>query len=129
MYINLIYLLSTEQQKFVKYNNRFLEKYKYIVAEDDNILNFKISGYGTLVLYNIMKGYYESKPLTAEQIITSVSPKFGSRNAVLNLIKKSEKKGIISRITSKKDKREKVIIPSKGLIESHKKMLGFILNS
>lgn len=118
-----------EQQKFVKYNNRFLEKYKYIVAEDDNILNFKISGYGTLVLYNIMKGYYESKPLTAEQIITSVSPKFGSRNAVLNLIKKSEKKGIISRITSKQDKREKVIIPSKGLIESHKKMLGFILNS
>jgi hypothetical protein len=118
-----------EQQKFVKYNNRFLEKYKYIVAEDDNILNFKISGYGTLVLYNIMKGYYESKPLTAEQIITSIDPKFGSRNAVLNLIKKLEKKGIISRITSKQDKREKVIIPSKGLIESHKKMLGFILNS
>ena len=84
---------------------------------------------GTLVLYNIMKGYYESKPLTAEQIITSIDPKFGSRNAVLNLIKKSEKKGIISRITSKQDKREKVIIPSKGLIESHKKMLGFILNS
>ena len=40
----------------------------------------------------------------------------------------SEKKGIISRVVSKKDKREKVIIPSKSLIESHKKMLNFILS-
>jgi hypothetical protein len=116
-----------EQQKFVKYNNRFLENYKYIVAEDINILNFKTSGYGTLVLYNIMKGHYDNKPLTAEQIITNINPKFGSRNAVLNLIKKSEKKGIISRVISKEDKREKVIIPSKSLIDSHKKMLNFIL--
>jgi hypothetical protein len=117
-----------EQQKFVIYNNRFLENYKYIVAEDINILNFKTSGYGTLVLYNIMKGYYDNKPLTAEQIITGIDAKFGSRNAVLNLIKKSEKLGIITRVISKQDKREKVIIPSKSLVESHKKMLNFILS-
>jgi hypothetical protein len=117
-----------EEQKIVKYNNRFLDKYKNIVATDANILNFKVSGYGTLVLYNIMKGYYENKPLTAEQIITGIDPKFGSRNAVLNLIKKSEKAGIITRVTSKQDKREKVIIPSKSLVESHKKMLNFILS-
>jgi hypothetical protein len=117
-----------EQQKIAKFNNKFLDQYNNIVAIDNNILTFKVSGYGTLVLYNIMKGYYDNQPLTAEQIITGIDPKFGSRNAVLNLIKKSEKDGIITRVVSKKDKREKVIIPSKGLIESHKKMLNFILS-
>ncbi len=117
-----------EQQKIAKFNNKFLDQYNNIVAIDNNILTFKVSGYGTLVLYNIMKGYYDNQPLTAEQIITGIDPKFGSRNAVLNLIKKSEKDGIITRVISKKDKREKVIIPSKSLIESHKKMLNFILS-
>jgi hypothetical protein len=117
-----------EQQKIAKFNNKFLDQYNNIVAIDNNILTFKVSGYGTLVLYNIMKGYYDNQPLTAEQIITGIDPKFGSRNAVLNLIKKSEKDGIITRVVSKKDKREKVIIPSKGLIESHKKMLNFMLS-
>ena len=114
-----------DSQKIAKYNNKFLDQYNNI---DTNILNFKVSGYGTLVLYNIMKGYYDNKPLTAEQIITGIDSKFGSRNAVLNLIKKSEKAGIISRVISKQDKREKVIIPSKSLIESHKKMLNSILS-
>jgi hypothetical protein len=112
-------------KKIAKYNNKFLDQYNNI---DTNILNFKVSGYGSLVLYNIMKGYYDNKPLTAEQIITGIDPKFGSRNAVLNLIKKSEKAGIISRVISKQDKREKVIIPSKSLVDSHKKMLSFILS-
>jgi len=117
-----------DQQKIAKYNNKFLDQYNNIVAIDNNILNFKVSGYGTLVLYNIMKGYYNNQPLTAEQIINAIDSKFGSRNAVLNLIKKSEKMGIISRTISKKDRREKVIIPNKSLIESHKKMLNFILS-
>ena len=117
-----------EQQKIVKFNNKFLDQYKNFVAVDTNILNFKVSGYGTLVLYNIMKGYYENKPFTAEQIITAIDPKFGSRNAILNLIKKSEKAGIINRVVSKQDKREKVITPSKSLVDSHKKMLSFILS-
>ena len=125
IYIQIIYLISMDSQKIAKYNNKFLDQYNNI---DTNILNFKVSGYGTLVLYNIMKGYYDNKPLTAEQIITGIDPKFGSRNAVLNLIKKSEKAGIISRVISKQDKREKVIIPSKSLIESHKKMLNSILS-
>lgn len=125
IYIQIIYWISMDSQKIAKYNNKFLDQYNNI---DTNILNFKVSGYGTLVLYNIMKGYYDNKPLTAEQIITGIDPKFGSRNAVLNLIKKSEKAGIISRVISKQDKREKVIIPSKSLVESHKKMLNSILS-
>ena len=125
IYIQIIYWICMDSQKIAKYNNKFLDQYNKI---DTNILNFKVSGYGTLVLYNIMRGYYENKPLTAEQIITGIDPKFGSRNAVLNLIKKSEKAGIISRVISKQDKREKVIIPSKSLVESHKKMLNFILS-
>lgn len=125
IYIQIIYWISMDSQKIAKYNNKFLDQYNNI---DTNILNFKVSGYGTLVLYNIMKGYYDNKPLTAEQIITGIDPKFGSRNAVLNLIKKSEKAGIINRVISKQDKREKVIIPSKSLIESHKKMLNSILS-
>ncbi len=39
---------------------------------DDNILSFRFSAYGTLILFNIMNSYYNNKPITSEEIAKSV---------------------------------------------------------
>jgi DNA-binding MarR family transcriptional regulator len=98
------------------------------MAYDDNILSFRFSAYGTLVLFNIMDGYYNNKPITSEEISNGIDYKFGSRNSILNLIKKAEKNKLITRTTSKSDQRQKYIVPTKALINSHEKMISFILN-
>ena len=98
------------------------------MAHDDNIMSFRFSAYGTLVLFNIMNSYYTNKQITAEAISNSIDYKFGSRNSIINLIKNAEKIKLITRVVSKKDKRQKYIIPTKTLIDSHEKMTSFILN-
>ena len=98
------------------------------MAYDDNILSFRFSAYGTLILFNIMNSYYNNKPITSEEIANSIDYKFGSRNSILNLIKTAEKNKLIIRAVSKSDQRQKYIIPTKALIHSHEKMIGFILN-
>jgi DNA-binding MarR family transcriptional regulator len=110
------------------YTARLLDGYNTIMAYDDNILSFRFSAYGTLVLFNIMNSYYNNKSITSEDISNNIDHKFGSRNSILNLIKKAEKNKLITRVTSKSDKRQKYITPTKTLINSHEKMIGFILN-
>ncbi|MEY4389810.1 MAG: hypothetical protein RLZZ167_450, partial [Pseudomonadota bacterium] len=110
------------------YTSRLLEGYNSIMAYDDNILSFRFSAYGTLILFNIMNSYYDNKPITSEEIANVIDYKFGSRNSILNLIKKAEKNKLITRVMSKSDQRQKYIIPTKALINSHEKMISFILN-
>ena len=116
------------QKKIASYTSRKLEGYNSIMAYDDNILSFRFSAYGTLILFNIMDSYYNNKPVTAEDISNGIDYKFGSRNSILNLIKKAEKNKLITRTTAKLDKRQKYITPTKTLINSHEKMIGIILN-
>ncbi len=116
------------QKNISNYTSRLLEGYNSIVAYDENILSFRFSAYGTLVLFNIMNCYYNNKNITSEEISHNIGYKFGSRNSILNLIKKAEKNKLITRITSQSDKRQKYINPTITLINSHEKMIGFILN-
>jgi len=116
------------QKKIATYTARLLKGYNSIMAHDDNIMSFRFSAYGTLVLFNIMESYYDNKHITSEEIANSIDYKFGSRNSIINLIKTAEKNKLITRITSKKDHRQKYIVPTKALIDSHEKMIGFILN-
>ena len=116
------------QKTLSSYTARLLEGYNTLMAFDDNILSFRFSAYGTLVLFNIMNSYYNNKFITAEDISNGIDYRFGSRNSILNLIKKAEKNKLITRITSKIDKRQKYINPTITLINSHEKMISFILN-
>jgi len=116
------------QKKIATYTSRLLKGYNSIMAHDDNIMSFRFSAYGTLVLFNIMNSYYNNKHITSEEIANSIDYKFGSRNSIINLIKTAEKNKLINRVISKKDQRQKYIVPTKALIDSHEKMIGFILN-
>ena len=116
------------QKKIATYTSRLLKGYNSIMAHDDNIMSFRFSAYGTLVLFNIMNSYYNNKQITSEEIANSIDYKFGSRNSIINLIKTAEKNKLINRVISKKDHRQKYIVPTKALIDSHEKMIGFILN-
>jgi len=116
------------QKKIATYTSRLLKGYNSIMAHDDNIMSFRFSAYGTLVLFNIMNSYYNNKQITSEEIANSVDYKFGSRNSIINLIKTAEKNKLINRVISKKDQRQKYIVPTKSLIDSHEKIIGFILN-
>ena len=116
------------QKKIATYTSRLLKGYNSIMAHDDNIMSFRFSAYGTLVLFNIMNSYYNNKQITSEEIANSIDYKFGSRNSIINLIKTAEKNKLINRVISKKDQRQKYIVPTKALIDSHEKMTGFILN-
>jgi DNA-binding MarR family transcriptional regulator len=116
------------QKTLSSYTARLLEGYNTLMAFDDNILSFRFSAYGTLVLFNIMNSYYNNKSLTAEDISNGIDYRFGSRNSILNLIKRAEKNKLITRVTSKTDKRQKCINPTITLINSHEKMISFILS-
>jgi DNA-binding MarR family transcriptional regulator len=116
------------QKTLSSYTERLLEGYNTLMAFDDNILSFRFSAYGTLVLFNIMNSYYNNKSLTAEDISNGIDYRFGSRNSILNLIKRAEKNKLITRVTSKTDKRQKYINPTITLINSHEKMISFILS-
>ena len=125
---NVLYVKNYNAKKIAGYTSRLLEGYNSIMAYDDNILSFRFSAYGTLILFNIMNGYYDHKPITSEEIANGIDYKFASRNSILNLIKKAEKNKLITRVVSKSDQRQKYIIPTKALIHSHEKMISFILN-
>jgi DNA-binding MarR family transcriptional regulator len=116
------------QKTLSSYTARLLEGYNTLMAFDDNILSFRFSAYGTLVLFNIMNSYYNNKSITAEDISNGIDYRFGSRNSILNLIKKAEKNKLITRVTSKTDKRQKYINPTITLINSHEKMISFVLS-
>jgi DNA-binding MarR family transcriptional regulator len=116
------------QKTLSSYTSRLLEGYNTIMALDDNILSFRFSAYGTLVLFNIMNSYYNNKSITAEDISNGIDYRFGSRNSILNLIKRAEKNKLITRVISKTDKRQKYINPTITLINSHEKMINFILS-
>ena len=70
------------QKKIAGYTSRLLEGYNSIMAYDDNILSFRFSAYGTLILFNIMNNYYDDKPIASEEIANSIDYKFGSRRRV-----------------------------------------------
>jgi DNA-binding MarR family transcriptional regulator len=118
---------TIKQKRIADYTARLLEGYNSIMAYDDNILSFRFSAYGTLILFNIMNSYYNDNPITAEEVANNIDYKFGSRNSILNLIKTAEKNKLITRTVSKSDHRQKFIIPTKALINSHEKMTNFII--
>ena len=76
---------TIKQKRIADYTARLLEGYNSIMAYDDNILSFRFSAYGTLILFNIMNSYYNDNPITAEEISNNIDYKFGSRNSILNL--------------------------------------------
>ncbi len=51
---------TIKQKRIADYTARLLEGYNSIMAYDDNILSFRFSAYGTLILFNIdfSKGYH-----------------------------------------------------------------------
>jgi hypothetical protein len=54
MQTNMSYMpKNVTQKKIASYTSRLLEGYNSIMAYDDNILSFRFSAYGTLVLFNI----------------------------------------------------------------------------
>jgi len=54
---------SITQKKIAAYTSRKLKGYNSIMAHDDNIMSFRFSAYGTLVLFNIMNSYYTNKQI------------------------------------------------------------------
>ena len=42
------------QKRIAGYTSRLLEGYNSIMAYDDNILSFRFSAYGTLILFNMI---------------------------------------------------------------------------
>ena len=45
---------TIKQKRIADYTARLLEGYNSIMAYDDNILSFRFSAYGTLILFNII---------------------------------------------------------------------------
>ena len=68
------------QKRIAGYTSRLLEGYNSIMAYDDNILSFRFSAYGTLILFNIMNSYYNNKPITSEEIANSIDYKYGAKH-------------------------------------------------
>ena len=124
--LNSLKVLS--KKKIVEYTNRRSASFNDILSSDHNLLTFKFSAYGSSILYQIMKNYYDSCDISSEQIVNNIDYNLGSRNSILNLIKVAEKKKLIEKVKSKSDARQKCIRPTKMLIASHEKMIAFILS-
>lgn len=124
--LNSLKVLS--KKKIIEYTNRRSASFNDILSSDHNLLTFKFSAYGSSILYQIMKNYYDSCDISSEQIVNNIDFNLGSRNSILNLINVAEKKKLIEKVKSKSDARQKFIRPTKMLIASHEKMITYILS-
>ena len=84
--------------------------------EDRNALNyFRRSRIHWLYLLNLMRSYYEKKPITKSDLIHKIQV---SHITILKYINESINRKIIFEEKSKKDRRKVGLIPSPQLIKS-----------
>ena len=83
--------------------------------EDQNALNyFRRSRIHWLYLLNLMRSYYEKKPITKSDLIHKIQV---SHITILKYIKESIKLNFVEEIRSENDKRKVILIPHNILIQ------------
>jgi DNA-binding MarR family transcriptional regulator len=83
--------------------------------EDRNALNyFRRSRIHWLYLLNLMRSYYEKKPITKSDLIHKIQV---SHITILKYIKESIQLDLVEEIRSKNDKRKVILIPHNILIQ------------
>jgi len=83
--------------------------------EDRNALNyFRRSRIHWLYLLNLMRSYYEKKPITKSDLIHKIQV---SHITILKYIKESIQLNVVEEIRSKNDKRKVILIPHNVLIQ------------
>ena len=83
--------------------------------EDRNALNyFRRSRIHWLYLLNLMRSYYEKKPITKSDLIHKIQV---SHITILKYIKESIQLNLVEEIRSKNDKRKVILIPNNVLIQ------------
>jgi len=83
--------------------------------EDRNALNyFRRSRIHWLYLLNLMRSYYEKKPITKSDLIHKIQV---SHITILKYIKESIQLNLVEEIRSKNDKRKVILIPHNVLIQ------------
>ena len=83
--------------------------------EDRNALNyFRRSRIHWLYLLNLMRSYYEKKPITKSDLIHKIQV---SHITILKYIKESIKLNFVEEIRSENDKRKVILIPHNILIQ------------
>ena len=83
--------------------------------EDRNALNyFRRSRIHWIYLLNLMRSYYEKKPITKSDLIHKIQV---SHITILKYIKESIQLNLVEEIRSKNDKRKVILIPHNVLIQ------------
>ena len=83
--------------------------------EDRNALNyFRRSRIHWLYLLNLMRSYYEKKPITKSDLIHKIQV---SHITILKYIKESIQLNLVEEMRSKNDKRKVILIPHNVLIQ------------
>ena len=98
-----------------KYLFKELELFDDSQDEDRNALNyFRRSRIHWIYLLNLMRSYYEKKPITKSDLIHKIQV---SHITILKYIKESIKLNFVEEIRSKNDKRKVILIPHNILIQ------------
>jgi len=98
-----------------KYLFKELQLFDESQDEDRNALNyFRRSRIHWLYLLNLMRSYYEKKPITKSDLIHKIQV---SHITILKYIKESIQLDLVEEIRSKNDKRKVILIPHNILIQ------------
>ena len=98
-----------------KYLFKELQLFDESQDEERNALNyFRRSRIHWLYLLNLMRSYYEKKPITKSDLIHKIQV---SHITILKYIKESIQLDLVEEIRSKNDKRKVILIPHNILIQ------------
>jgi len=98
-----------------KYLFKELQLFDESQDEDRNALNyFRRSRIHWLYLLNLMRSYYEKKPITKSDLIHKIQV---SHITILKYIKESIQLNLVEEIRSVNDKRKVILIPHNILIQ------------
>ena len=98
-----------------KYLFKELQLFDESQDEDQNALNyFRRSRIHWLYLLNLMRSYYEKKPITKSDLIHKIQV---SHITILKYIKESIQLNLVEEIRSINDKRKVILIPHNILIQ------------
>ena len=98
-----------------KYLFKELQLFDESQDEEHNALNyFRRSRIHWLYLLNLMRSYYEKKPITKSDLIHKIQV---SHITILKYIKESIHLNFVEEIRSKNDKRKVILIPHNILIQ------------
>ena len=98
-----------------KYLFRELQLFDESQDEDRNALNyFRRSRIHWLYLLNLMRSYYEKKPITKSDLIHKIQV---SHITILKYIKESIQLNFVEEMRSENDKRKVILIPHNILIQ------------